>query len=194
VVLNPAWNVPRSIFVKEMLPSARRDAGYFARHGLELTEERDGIRHPVDPASVDWASVDPERANFRARQPPGPRNPLGKVKFIFPNAYGVYLHGTPGRAALEHPVRALSHGCVRVEDERSLARFALAPDPAWTDQRLDDALKNPANERRVKLLEPLPVHLLFFTAEVDAEGALSFVPDPYGWDARLVDALDAGPH
>jgi murein L,D-transpeptidase YcbB/YkuD len=190
LVLNPAWNVPRSILVKEMIPKARRDSGYFERHGLRLTEVRGGDRRRVDPRSIDWSRVDPARTTLRARQPAGPKNPLGRVKFLFPSSYGVYLHGTPGRAAFDRPVRSLSHGCVRIEDELALARFALAPDATWSAERLDAALQQ-GPEQRVALSEPLPVHLLYFTAEVDANGSLSLAADPYGWDARLIAALGA---
>lgn len=190
LVLNPAWDVPRSILVKEMIPSARRDATYFTRHGLQLTEGSDGNQRRVDPRTIDWSSIDPARTTLRARQPAGPKNPLGRIKFLFPSNYGVYLHGTPGRAAFELPVRSLSHGCVRVEDELTLARFAIAPDTSWSVERLDAELQG-RPEQHVALPEPLPVHLLYFTAEVAADGSLAFALDPYGWDARLLAALGA---
>ena len=188
LVLNPSWYVPRSIFVKEMLPLARRNPGYLDAEGLVVSEIRDGQRARVDAASVDWAAIDPEQVAYQVRQPPGPRNPLGLIKFPFPNEYGVHLHGTPGRAALARAVRIASHGCVRVEDEIALALFALAPDPEWTQERIVSALAT-KREQSVVLPEPLPVHLLYFTAEVDAEGVLSIALDPYDWDARLIAAL-----
>ena len=193
LVLNPAWDVPRSIAVREMLPRARREPGYFAAQGLQvLADEGDGApRRAVDPASVDWSAVSAERFPYHLRQPPGPRNPLGRIKFLFPNPFGVYLHGTPGRAALERPVRTLSHGCVRVEDEIALGVFALAPDPAWTRERLLEALET-AHERRLALPEPLDVHILYLTAGAEEDGTPTFTEDPYGWDPPLVAALE--PH
>jgi murein L,D-transpeptidase YcbB/YkuD len=152
-----------------------------------VSQEQDGVRTRIDPATIDWSRAD-AGAGLRVRQPPGPRNPLGRVKFLFPNPYGVYLHGTPGRAAFERPVRALSHGCIRVADEIALGVFALAPDPGWSRARLEQALVT-ERERRVALPEPVPLHVLYFTAEADAEGTLRFAPDPYGWDARLAAAL-----
>jgi murein L,D-transpeptidase YcbB/YkuD len=192
LVLNPAWDVPRSIAVREMLPRARRNPGYFASKGIDvLRDDGDGAGpRPVDPAAVDWRGVEAESFPYRLRQPPGPRNPLGRIKFVFPNRFGVYLHGTPGRAALARSERALSHGCVRLEDELALALFALQPDAGWTQLRLLDELEV-ARERRVPLSRPLPVHLLYLTASADARGSVRFTRDPYGWDARLLAALDA---
>lgn len=194
VVLNPAWEVPRSIAVREMLPRARRDPGYFEEQGLELLEAKggDGAR-AVDPASIDWEALDGAGFPYRLRQPPGPRNPMGHVKFVFANPFGVYLHGTPGRESLKKPARDLSHGCVRVEDEVALAAWALAPDPAWSRERLEGALET-AREEPVWLPEPLPVHVRYFTAEADADGSLRFYGDPYAWDAPLLAALRDATH
>jgi murein L,D-transpeptidase YcbB/YkuD len=190
LVLNPAWNVPRSIATKEMLPKAQADPDYFSRQGLEVLARDGGGTRELDPRSVDWSAVDAEHFPYRLRQPPGPWNPLGPIKFVFANPFGVYLHGTPADEAFACPVRALSHGCVRVEDEIALAGFALAPDPRWTRARLVEALRT-AQEEVVPLPEPLPVYLLYFTAAAKSDGTLSLVVDPYGWDATLLDALDA---
>ena len=189
LVLNPAWNVPRSIATREMLPAARRDPGYFHRTGIQVLRD-EGKERPqlVNPRRVDWKTVDPKAFPYRLRQRPGSFNPLGRIKFWFSNPYGVYLHGTPGDLAFARALRALSHGCVRVEDELALAAFALAPDPAWTLERLRELLRS-SWEYRLPLPEPLPVHLLYFTASVEADGALSLTDDPYGWDRELIAAL-----
>jgi murein L,D-transpeptidase YcbB/YkuD len=189
LVLNPAWNVPHSIATREMLPTARRDPGYFIRTGIQVLRD-DAKKTPelVNPRRVDWKAIEPGAFPFRLRQPPGPFNPLGRIKFVFANPYGVYLHGTPGDLAFARALRALSHGCVRVEDELALAAFALAPDPAWTRERLLEVLRN-AWEHRLPLPEPLRVHLLYFTASVAADGTLSLAGDPYGWDRELIAAL-----
>jgi murein L,D-transpeptidase YcbB/YkuD len=197
LVLNPAWDVPRSIAVREMLPRARRDAGYFSRQGIEVLEKAGDGAAPraVSPASVNWSAVSAADFPYRLRQPPGPRNPLGRIKFLFENPFGIYLHGTPGRSALALPVRALSHGCVRVEDEIALALFALAPAPEWSEAGLRAALET-ARERRVPLPEPLPVHVVYLSAGVAADAAPTFAEDPYGWDPPLIRLLgpegDAG--
>ena len=188
LVLNPAWQVPRSIATREMLPAARRDSGYFAAHDIQVLVDEDGEPREIDSASIDWQAVTEERFPFRLRQPPGPRNPLGRIKFVFRTPYDVYLHGTPTAAAFQCPERALSHGCIRVEDEIALALFALAPDPSWSRERLLASLGE-VSEGRLALPLPLPVHLLYFTASADAEGSASFTGDPYGWDRALIGAL-----
>jgi murein L,D-transpeptidase YcbB/YkuD len=193
IVLNPAWNVPRSIATREMLPAARRDRGYFRAKGIQVFPAKgSGEARPLDPSKIDWRRVDADAFAYRLRQPPGPHNPLGRIKFVFANPYGVYLHGTPGDLAFARGLRALSHGCVRVEDEIALAEFALAPDPTWTHERLLETLKS-AWEYRLPLPRPLPVHLLYFTATVGADGAVRFGRDPYGWDRDLIAALGPDP-
>lgn len=189
--LNPDWRIPRSIATREMLPEAQRDPGYFRAKGIQvLRDEESDPTQELDPARIDWEDVDPEDFPYELRQPPGPHNPLGRIKFVFANPYGVYLHGTPGDLAFTRGLRALSHGCVRLEDEIALAKFALAPDPAWTEERLLETLRS-AWEYRLPLPEPLPVYLLYFTASVK-EGKVSYSADGYGWDRELLAALDAG--
>jgi murein L,D-transpeptidase YcbB/YkuD len=193
LVLNPAWRVPKSIATKEMLPAARRNASYFHEKDIQVLagKDADDLRE-IDSRRVDWRGTDPESFPYQLRQPPGPHNPLGRIKFVFANPFGVYLHGTPGDLAFARGLRALSHGCVRVEDEVALAEFALAPDPAWTHERLLATLTN-AWEYRLPLPQPLPVHLVYFTASAHEDGAAEFGKDPYGWDRELLAALDAQP-
>lgn len=188
--LNPDWRIPRSIATREMLPAAQRDPGYFRAKGIQVFRDEDGTSLELDPARIDWRSVDADEFPYHLRQPPGPHNPLGRIKFVFANRYGVYLHGTPSDLAFARGVRALSHGCVRLEDEIALAKFALAPDPAWTDGRLLETLRS-AWEHRLPLPEPLPVYLVYFTAFAKPDGKVSFSADPYGWDRDLLAALGA---
>jgi murein L,D-transpeptidase YcbB/YkuD len=193
LVLNPAWDVPRSIAVREMLPAEQRDPDYLDRLGIQvLGRDASGALRELNPGQIDWQALDADHFPYRLRQPPGPQNPLGRIKFAFPNPYGIWLHGTPGRAAFERPMRNLSHGCVRVEDEIGLALFTLAPDPTWTRARLLEALDAKTQEV-VRLPEPLPVHVLYLTVAADAEGNASFGNDPYAWDPALVAALPPGP-
>jgi murein L,D-transpeptidase YcbB/YkuD len=189
--LNPDWQIPESIATREMLPAARRDRGYFRAKGIQVLEGKDGDSlREIDSTRIDWRHVGPDEFRYHLRQPPGPQNPLGRIKFVFDNPYGVYLHGTPSDLAFARGVRTLSHGCVRLEDEVALAEFALAPDPEWTSERLLEALRN-AWEHRLPLPEPLPVYLVYFTAWPDRDGKVSYSRDPYGWDRALVAALDA---
>ena len=188
LVLNPDWRVPHSVATREMLPAAQRDSDYFEQEGIEIWEGKPTESPRVDPEQVDWDDVDPEKFPYQLREPPGPHNPLGKVKFSFANPYRVYLHGTPADHSFSRALRALSHGCVRVEDEIALAEFALAPDRSWTRERLLEKLKTAADER-LPLSEPLPVYLLYFTASAAADGTASYSEDPYGRDRDLLAAL-----
>jgi murein L,D-transpeptidase YcbB/YkuD len=189
LVVNPAWRVPHSIATREMLPAAQRDRSYFRDKGIQvLTGGGDSELRTIDPRRVAWGRLDAKSFPYQLRQPPGPHNPLGQIKFSFANPYGVYLHGTPGDLAFARPLRALSHGCVRVEDELALAAFALAPDPSWSRERLLETLRT-AWEYRLGLPEPLPVHLLYFTANPGADGKIAYTADPYGWDRALLAAL-----
>lgn len=190
--VNPDWRIPRSIATREMLPAARRDRGYFRAKGIQVLSDGDSDSAPeLDSTRINWKDVDPDEFPYQLRQPPGPHNPLGRIKFVFANPYGVYLHGTPSDLAFARGVRALSHGCVRLEDEIALAKFALAPDPAWTEERLLETLRS-AWEYRLPLPEPLPVYLLYFTASAK-DGKVSYSADGYGWDRDLLAALDAKP-
>jgi murein L,D-transpeptidase YcbB/YkuD len=192
MVLNPSWRVPHSIATREMLPAAQRDRGYFRAKGIQvLIDAESGELRQIDPSRIDWRSVDRDSFRYHLRQPPGPHNPLGRIKFVFANPYGVYLHGTPGDLAFARGLRTLSHGCVRVEDEIALAEFALAPDPSWSRERLERVLRS-AWEHRLPLPESLPVYLLYFTVSAQADGVASFHADPYGWDRKLIAALGAG--
>ena len=117
------------------------------------------------------------------RQRPGPGNALGHVKFLFPNEYDVYLHDTPADQLFARPGRAFSHGCVRVEEPEALAKYILGGYPEWDDESIFEAM-HAGVEKHVKLREPIPVHIVYFTAWVDKNGGLHFQPDIYGYDAR----------
>lgn len=168
IVLNPAWHVPASI-APEIYAKQRKDKGYFEREGF---------------------SAQPGNTVAPLVQAAGPKSALGQIKFDFQNAFGVYLHDTPGQAAFTHSKRDVSHGCVRVEKPVDLAAKLLAPNGDWPQPRIEEAIKT--NEtQRVGLKTPVAVYLFYFTAY--GEGAqLSFRADPYAWDAKVLRLLDAG--
>lgn len=167
VVFNPPWNVPASIAANEILPRAARDPGYLARH------------HYV------WI-------NGRLQQRPGPDNALGQIKFDLPSPFGVYLHDTPAKAAFAREARALSHGCMRLEKPRALAQ-ALLTAQGWDEAAVEAAIARGTTER-VALARAVPLLVTYRTAFVEAD-ELYLLPDPYGWDAQLTEALAkvAGP-
>jgi L,D-transpeptidase YcbB len=137
----------------------------------------------VGVASIDWSDEEATRG-LRFRQAPGPENALGLVKFIFPNHFNVYLHDTPGDRLFFRDERALSHGCVRVEQPVELAKYVLRDQPEWGEPRIQAAM-NQEREEIVKLKERLPVHIGYWTAWVEPDGkTVTYTDDPYGIDPK----------
>jgi len=185
VQFGPYWNVPRSIAVNEILPIAARDRAYLTRNQFEIVRGWGDDAPVVSPWALSDAALYSTR--YRVRQRPGPQNALGRVKFMFPNDYAVYLHDTPAQALFDDARRAASHGCVRVADPAALAAFVLHGDAAWMPARIQSALAT--GERvRVDLARPLPVYLVYLTAFARG-GEVHFRDDIYDRDARLVRAL-----
>ena len=176
IVLSPYWNVPPGIAEEETLPAVLSDAGFLERHDMEVLDE---TGKPVDPGSIDLS--EPEKYRFRQR--PGASNSLGFVKFMFPNQHDVYLHDTPADSLFERASRSFSHGCVRLEEPMALAQYVLRDQPEWTKERLEEAM-HAGEERHVKLRQPIPVYLGYWTARVSGDGVLQFRRDVYGIDAR----------
>jgi murein L,D-transpeptidase YcbB/YkuD len=162
IVLNPDWTVPPGIMRAEVVPAMQRDPSYLQRKGYV-------------------------RVNGQIVQPAGPRNPLGRIKLVLPNPHHVYLHDTPSKASFNKTTRMFSHGCIRVENPFELAALAL-DDPAWTAQTLLDAAAN-GKTRTIVLRHPLPVLVLYWTAAVDPDGRVRFVPDVYERDPAVVRGL-----
>jgi murein L,D-transpeptidase YcbB/YkuD len=182
LVVNPYWNVPASIVANEMMPEVRSNPGYFSRGGYEVFGLINGRYRQINPRWVNWFMVRPRQ--IQVRQIPGDFNALGRIKFMFPNQHSVYLHDTPSKKLFQRDYRALSHGCVRVENPFDFADAILpVAAPEWNSARLKD-LFGP-RERRVDLETPIPVHLGYFTAAVDADGALRHFEDVYGYDAEM---------
>jgi murein L,D-transpeptidase YcbB/YkuD len=187
IEFGPYWNVPRSIAVNEILPAARRDRGYLARNNYQLLRGWGDNAPVVDPRSLSDAELFSTR--YRVRQLPGPDNALGRVKFMFPNDYAVYLHDTPSRSRFEDADRALSHGCVRVADPQALAEFVLEGNTAWPRERIATTLAA-GRHLRVNLRHGPPVYLIYLTAFA-RDGEVMFRDDIYDRDNRLVRALAA---
>ncbi len=190
VILNPPWNVPRSIAVEEILPRIRWRPGYLADNDIVILDRRE-----TDPygRAIDWASVPSDAFPFRLQQQPGPKNPLGRIKFETPNRFDVYLHDTPARSLFARITRTASHGCVRVEQAPQFAAYLLLTEAgtSWSSRTIDEAIAT-GHTQRIPIRQPLPVYLLYWTAFVDADGAVHFVDDVYGRDRRLAAALGVG--
>ncbi len=172
----PYWDVPRSILMKEILPVLSRDSAYLQRQDMEL------VAVPGDSAVGDTVSpdvLDALRAGaLRLRQRRGPTNALGRVKFVIPNDSNIYLHDTPDKSLFGRERRDLSHGCIRVENARALAIWALRGRAAWTSDSVDTALAGP-EFRRVALPRPIPVIIEYVTVMANHAGTVWFAPDIY---------------
>jgi L,D-transpeptidase YcbB len=189
VVFRPTWNVPRSIARDEIAPQVARDPGYLSRHGYELVDAHaDLVAAPADPR--DTAALIRSGA-VRLRQRPAPTNTLGLVKFVFPNAHDVYMHGTPSTELFARSRRDFSHGCIRVEDPLRLAAWVLRDEPGWTLERIARAMEE-STTRVIRLRNSTPVLIVYGTALVAEDGTVSFYDDVYGYDAELERALDDG--
>lgn len=187
VVFSPYWNVPRSIVYDEILPQAKRDPGYFRKHHMEIVT-RSSVPSVIPVASINWKQV--TRFNFRydIRQKPGPWNSLGKVKFLFPNSYHIYLHDTPSRNLFKETKRSFSRGCIRVSEPLRLASFLLRHDTDWEEAAIRREM-NSGIEKTVAMKERVPVFIIYLTAWVDENGRLNFRDDLYGHDEKLAREL-----
>jgi murein L,D-transpeptidase YcbB/YkuD len=168
IVFSPYWNVPPSIVKKEIIPGMDSDKNYLDEHQMEITGTENNL--PV------------------VRQKPGPENSLGKVKFLFPNTFNIYLHDTPAKELFNKDVRAYSHGCIRLADAEKLADYILKDNSHWTPEKINEAM-NSGNEQFVKLKDPVPVFITYYTAWVDDNGVLNFRDDIYGHDKAVAEKM-----
>jgi murein L,D-transpeptidase YcbB/YkuD len=175
IVFSPYWNVPPTIAQGETLPAVMQDPAFLARNNMEVLDSSGNV---IDPGSIDLG--DPTKYRFRQR--PGNGNSLGLVKFMFPNEYNVYLHDTPADSLFARATRSFSHGCVRVEDPVKLAEYLLRDQDDWPKEKIAEAMQA-GQERTVKLTDPLPVYLGYWTAWATADG-VRFTGDVYGIDNR----------
>ena len=185
MVINPSWGVPRSIIVKEYLPLLQANPNAVSH--LQVIDSRGRV---VPRGSVNFAAYSARSFPFSLRQPPSDDNALGLVKFMFPNPHNIYLHDTPSKSLFAKEVRAYSHGCIRVADPFDLAHALLSVQSKAAEAEFDAHLKT-GDETTVKLLSPVPVHLVYFTAYPGAKGRIGYRRDIYGRDAALFDALSA---
>lgn len=168
IIFNPYWNIPRSIVRKEVLPAMEKNKDYLEEHDMEETGEEAGL--PV------------------IRQRPGEKNELGRIKFLFPNSFNIYLHDSPHKDLFTRTRRAYSHGCIRVADAPGLAEYLLQDMPDWSKESIDAAIE-PDKEKGVALKDPIPVLIVYYTAWVDEENQLQFREDIYGHDSDVARRL-----
>jgi murein L,D-transpeptidase YcbB/YkuD len=182
--VNPVWNVPSSIAVKEMLPAILANPAV-ALAGYEVYYNANGRFEPINPLRLDWRRVDMTR--IQIKQPPGEANALGSIKFMFPNDYSVYLHDTPAKSLFALDYRAQSHGCMRVQDPWGFADVLMTQEKGLTTAQLKKLVGGP--ETQVNFPTHIPVHITYFTAWVDSSGKLQVRNDVYGHDATVEKGL-----
>ncbi len=185
LVVNPEWNVPKTILREDIIPRQRENPDYLASQRIQVLDGWQPGAEEIDPAAVDWQAIDPTRFPYRLRQKPGPTNSLGRVKFMLPNEYDIYLHDTPNRQLFAETVRTFSSGCIRVEQPLELAEYLLASGGKWDTEQLR-ALIESGVTRTILLPEVIPVYILYWTAWVDDEGRTHFVDDIYGLDRSML--------
>lgn len=188
LVLNPTWTIPETIARKDILPKVLKDPGWLIGQGIEVFDGWSEDAQVLNPYDVDWHAVGERITRYRLRQAPGPLNSLGRVKFMFPNDFDIYLHDTPQRNKFGRAVRTLSSGCVRVGDPDALTAFLTEGMPGWSEEKHREILDS-GTTKTVWLRRPTPVYLLYQTVWREPDGQMVFRPDIYGRDPGLLEAL-----
>jgi murein L,D-transpeptidase YcbB/YkuD len=183
--LNPTWTVPPTVLDKDLLPELRRNPAYLAEKGMQVIDY-DG--NPVDADTIDWHRYSGRTFPWLIRQPPGPDNALGRIKFMFPNRHSVYLHDTPSKSLFAKAERAFSSGCIRIEQPYELAELLLAGNNGWGHDRLMRVLDS-RQTRSVSLAEPVTILLMYWTVAVDDDGTVHFSRDIYDRDPQIIRGL-----
>jgi murein L,D-transpeptidase YcbB/YkuD len=188
VVFNPTWTIPPGILVKDKLPVIKRDPGYLKRNNIRVI---DSSGREVDPRSVNWNRYGAGRLPpYQLRQDPGDDNALGLVKIMFPNRYSVYLHDTPSKSLFDKDERTFSSGCIRVQKAFELAELVLDDASRWNQATMAEVVAAKAM-KTVSLAKPVPVLLLYWTAQPTPDGQVLFRNDIYGRDPPTLAALDS---
>lgn len=179
IVFSPYWNVPSSIAVNELLPQIKKNPGYLRRKNMEVLAGG----KVIDPQKIAWKKYS-GTLPFQIREKPGPTNSLGRVKFLFPNQYHIYLHDTPAKSLFDQDRRAFSHGCIRLAEPQKLAMYLLRNDTSVTPEKIKNWMEG-ETEIKINLHPPVPVVIGYFTTWVNQEGQLHFRNDLYGLDEKL---------
>lgn len=189
LVFNPYWTVPPTILNNDVIPAIKKNPDYLRRNNMKLLSGG----NEVDPATIDWSQVKPGKFPWQVRQEPGPDNALGAVKFMFPNAYNVYIHDTNKKELFSQTDRAFSSGCIRLSRPLDLAEYLLKDHPQnWTRERIGQVISKEKNHT-VMLMQEVNVHIQYWTAFVDESNLLHFRNDVYERDDALWNAMQQAP-
>lgn len=185
LIINPYWNVPERIARERLWPRAQASPDYLSARGFRVFDTRNGNWQELDPARLDWTKINGNGSGVRLRQEPGPANLMGRLSFVLPNPFDVFLHDTPDRALFERDTRTFSEGCVRIENPMALALRTLRRTPEWTEARIQEEI-DALHHRNLRLPEPIPVYVLYLPSWVDDFGRAQFRDDVYSRESVLV--------
>jgi murein L,D-transpeptidase YcbB/YkuD len=189
IVINPSWIVPAKIATTELVPMIKRDTSILSKQNIEIFTDY-SFNTMVDPDTIDWLNLDARQFNYVLKQKSNFYNPLGHIKFLFPNEFDIYLHDTPSDHLFEESERNFSHGCIRIEDPVWLASYLLKDEPQWNKKKLYEAIYR-QEEQSISLKKKLPVFILYFTTWVDEKGTIHFMKDIYDHDKQLKSILES---
>lgn len=184
LIINPYWYVPERIARDRLWPRAQANPDYLGTRGFRVFDTSNGSWQELDPARLDWTRIYGNGSGVRLRQEPGPGNLMGRLSFVFPNPFDVFLHDTPDRSLFERDTRTFSEGCVRIEKAMALALHTLRRKPEWTEARIQEEI-DALRHQTLRLPEPIPVYVLYLPSWVDDDGRPQFRDDPYGREPVL---------
>ena len=186
IVVNPYWVVPPGILEKEIIPKIKKDISYLTRNNLEIVDLKG---RPINPYSINWANINPKHFPYIIRQRPGPKNPLGRIKFIFPNKHFVFLHDTPSKKLFSRTIRAFSHGCIRVEKPLELVGILFKDSKKWNIEKIKKIIASGKN-KTIYLERQIPIFILYWTVERNDDDTITFLQDIYNRDKKILIGLD----
>ncbi len=185
IVANPRWYVPGKLAIKDLLPKQQQNPDYFDRFNFRVFSNENGRKKEVDPDSIDWKKVTAQNFSYSLVQDPGRHNALGKLKFVVPNRWRIYLHDTPSKNLFRQSQRNFSSGCIRVEDPLALADFSMRDN--HRQQPITEII-NSEESFTTALEQPLSVYAVYSTVWLNGN-AVTFSPDSYGRDKRMISYL-----
>ena len=187
--LNPYWNIPHSIALNDILPRIKKDPIYLADNKIRVFQNWKEDARKLNPESINWDAITKKNFVYKLRQDPANSNALGRIKFVFPNEFSIYLHDTPAHNLFKMKRRTFSSGCIRIEKPVELAAYLLQNNSKWNLEKLVAAV-NCKKNKIILLSDPIKIYILYWTAWVDKNGIINFRDDIYGRDRRLDIALN----
>ena len=186
---NPYWTIPKNMALEDMVPRLINDPSFLEKRSIRLFRGWTNAQE-IDPKTVNWRKIDKDKFPYWMRQDPGPKNALGRVKFLFSNPYEIYLHGTPDKHLFNRIVRTFSSGCIRVKDPVQLASYLLNDGTMQMEENILANIHLGTNQK-LNLPNAVPIYLIYWTAWADEDGNVNFRNDIYGRDTPLNNAFSS---